>query len=101
MRIEWNEGEYERMLQDPALTDYARQVGDAVAQLAREMAPRRTGAGAASLQAEAEFLDGQWEIAVGADQLHAYMRFPDRGTKFMPAQRFMENAAARYGTAGR
>lgn len=94
MRVEWNEREIDRMLGDPVLRDRAEVIAGAVADLARGMAPQRTGAGAASIRAtDVMFGDTGWTVKVGADQLHAYMRFPDRGTRFIPAQRFLERAA--------
>lgn len=94
MRIEWNERELDRLLADPVLRDRAELVAGAVADLARGMAPRRTGQGAASIRAtDVTFGETGWSVMVGADQLHAYMRFPDRGTRYIPAQRFLENAA--------
>lgn len=94
MRVEWNEREVDRMLGDSALRDRAVLIANAVADLARGMAPRLTGRGAASLRVnEVELGDTGWQVRVGADQLHAYMRFPDRGTRHIPAQRFLENAA--------
>ena len=94
MRVEWNEREIERLLADPVLRDRTQLVAGAVADLARGMAPRATGAGAASMRVtDVELGDSGWTVKVGADQLHAYMRFPDRGTRFIPAQRFLERAA--------
>lgn len=100
MRIEWNRQEIQRMAGDPVLRQAARDVGVAIARDARAAAPKRTGAGAASLRSAEVLIDARWEIQVGADQLHAYMRFPDRGTRYIPAQFFLEHAAERN-TRGR
>ncbi len=95
MRVEWNEREIDRMLADPVLRAEAEFVAGAVADLARGMAPRgETGRGAAGLRVtEVSLGDSGWQVKVGSDQLTAYMRFPDRGTRYMPAQRFLERAA--------
>lgn len=94
MRVEWNEREIDRMLGDRVLRDRAELVAGAVADLARGMAPRATGAGAGSIRpTDVMFGESGWTVTVGADQLHAYMRFPDRGTRYIPAQRFLERAA--------
>lgn len=95
MRLQWNEHEIEKMLRDPVLRSQAMDTAAAVADLARGMAPRDTGAGADSLTGTARYDDADdvWALVVGADQLHAYMRFPDRGTRYITAQRFLERAA--------
>src|SRR6266542_148928 len=53
-----------------------------VAGRARVNAPKRTGAGAASIQAEGS------KVIVGK----GYMRFPDLGTVYIRAQHFLERA---------
>lgn len=47
--------------------------GERVAALARELAPKRTGAGAASITAEAERGADGWEVHISWDTAHQYM----------------------------
>ena len=69
----------------PALVEAA---GPGVRQ-AKGQAPHRTGAGAASIGVEA-VLDGpEWTAHASWDQLHHYMIFSERGTRFMPARPFL------------
>lgn len=81
---------------DPGVRAYMEQLGGQVAEAARSTAPRRTGAGAASIHAETDLGPSGWETRIGWDQLHAYMRFPDLGTRYMPADHFLEQALDRY-----
>jgi HK97 gp10 family phage protein len=60
----------------------------------RAIAPKRTGAGAASIHAEAVFRGGQWEVRVGWDRLHNYLRFVEFGTsRGVEARHFLERGA--------
>jgi hypothetical protein len=94
MRVQWNANEVDRMLGDPVLRDHAAATGRAVADLAAGMAPRLTGAGAGAIRVQqVELGPTGWGADVGTDQLHAYMRFPDRGTRYIQAQRFLERSA--------
>jgi HK97 gp10 family phage protein len=63
---------------------------------ARRLAPiRHRGAsqhGAASIRAEAgEDRDG-WYVDVSWDVAHDYMRFPERGTRYVTGEHFLEQA---------
>jgi hypothetical protein len=56
----------------------ALEAGEAVAKVARRLAPKRTGAGAASIQARAAVdADGAY-AEVSWDKAHDYMRFSNR-----------------------
>lgn len=62
----------------PDAQDLAQDAGDAVARIARTLAPKRTGAGAASIRAAvATDSDGAY-AEVSWDEAHAYMRFSNR-----------------------
>ena len=78
-----------------------KRAGDRVAAAAAATAPHRTGAGAASIHAETVLAAGGWQVHVGWDQLHDYMRFHERGTRYMPAEPFLVPALDRYATLGR
>lgn len=68
------------------------EVGDPLAEKARAGAPRKTGAGAASIQAvvgedsESSFVDVSW------DAEHDYLRHHEEGTEDMPARPFLRPA---------
>ena len=65
---------------------------------ARGLAPQRTGAGAASIDAVLKpGTDGEWEVHISWGRSSYYMRFQDTGTVHLRARRFMEQAAERYG----
>lgn len=64
---------------------------------AKANAPRKTGAGAASIRAEVDWSgeDGP-AVRVGWDTDHYYMRFHELGTKHLPARPFLRPAVDRY-----
>ena len=64
----------------------------AIARMAERLAPKLSGAGAASIRAE-EQDDGTWRISW--DKEHDYMRYPELGTEEMSAQPFLRPAAKR------
>jgi HK97 gp10 family phage protein len=84
------------LLADPATERYLLDVGRQVANVARVQAPKRSGAGAASIHAESFRAADGWEVRVSWDQEHYYMRFPDLGTRHLPARHFLENALDQY-----
>lgn len=69
-----------------------RSRAEIVAAIARRRAPRNTGAGADSIHAER--FDGRPGYGVSWDRAHDYMRFPEFGTIYIPAQAFLRGAAA-------
>jgi HK97 gp10 family phage protein len=76
-------------LEREVLTDDAKKVTRTAALLA----PKRTGAGARSIGHELVHEGGGWTARVAWDRLHGYMRFPEGGTRYIQAQRFMRRAA--------
>lgn len=64
------------------------RVGEQVAERAQELAPKRTGAGAASIHAEV--VDG--EVRVSWDPEHFYMLFQEVGTSEMSPRPFLRPA---------
>lgn len=65
---------------------------------ARGLAPQRTGAGAASIDAVLKPAEnGAWEVHISWARSSWYMRFQDTGTVHLKARRFMERAAEQYG----
>lgn len=59
---------------------------------ARRMAPKRTGAGAASIHAEYGRDRRGWHGDVSWDQRHFYMRFAELGTRKQRARPFLRPA---------
>lgn len=57
---------------------------------AQSRAPKLTGAGAASIHAEAVLDDHEWTARMSWDRDHYYMSFHQRGTSSLPAQPFLE-----------
>lgn len=94
--IRWNEAELAAM----ARQDYIRRAlaayGGQVASAAAASAPRRTGAGAASIKGRTVLEDSEWTARVSWDTTHFYMRMQDLGTRFLPAQHFLERALDRF-----
>ena len=68
------------------------KVGGAVAERARGLAPKLSGAGAASIDHEVVEAGGRMSVRVswGADQFH--MEFQELGTSRMPANPFLRPA---------
>lgn len=96
VRLTWDERELAALVRDESLRRELLASGGQIAAAAAADAPRRTGAGAASIHPEAVFEDAAWTVRVGWDQLHYYMRFHDLGTRYVPAQHFLEHALDRY-----
>lgn len=96
VRIDWDNTEVAALARQEytrrALAGHAGQVTAA----ARPAAPRRTGAGAASIHGETVLEDGEWEARVSWDRLHWYMRIQDLGSRYVRAQHFLEHALDRY-----
>jgi HK97 gp10 family phage protein len=77
----------------PQAAEAARVAGAEFAGVAAGLAPKATGAGAASIHATV--VDGaEADVTWGAD--HAYMAFVQFGTKYMPARPFMDEALDHY-----
>ena len=77
------------LAKDPAMGPLLLEASAPDLANARGWAPKRTGAGAASIHAEA-VLDGpEWTARASWDQLHRYMKFHELGTRYMPAEPFL------------
>jgi len=70
-----------------------RDSAEAIAQLAAQLAPKDTGALAASIHAE-EQGDGTWHVSW--DKEHFYGIFQELGTEHSRAQPFLRPAAKRF-----
>lgn len=95
----WDEGEFLALLHSETLRGEVAAVGEHLAADARGRAPRgagRDGHMADTIHAETLIEAGGWAAHVGWDQLHAYARFPEKGTRYQPGQHFLLHAADRY-----
>jgi hypothetical protein len=87
-----HQNEISNILTDPWVADLLMHYGDLTAYDAAARAPKRTGAGAASIHAES-VLDGPEVTArISWSQDRFYMYFHDLGTVHLPAQHFLEDA---------
>jgi HK97 gp10 family phage protein len=68
-------------------------IGDRIARKAAADAPKRTGFGASTIHAEALRRDSGWTVRVGWSPAADYLRFHEFGTRYMPADPFLEPAA--------
>jgi HK97 gp10 family phage protein len=87
-RIDMNERELRELATRAATLQALKGVGDKVAERAALAAPKRTGAGAASIHAEV--VDD--EVRVGPDAEHWYLIFSEVGTSRAPARPFLRPA---------
>jgi HK97 gp10 family phage protein len=74
---------------DPSMGPLLTTVSEPRAARARATAPKRTGAGAASIGNEAVLEADEWTARVGWDQAHFYLLFHEVGTGSMPARPFL------------
>ena len=77
---------------NPQVRRRKQRDAQAIARVAEQLAPKDTGAGAASIHEE-EQPDGTWRVSW--DKEHAYMIFPELGTENQEAQPFLRPAAKR------
>lgn len=88
--------EIDALLTDAWVRNELDDDGRAVAAYAARIAPKRTGAGAASISQDTRLDAGEWVTHISWDQLHRYMVFPDVGTRYQRAQHFLETALDQY-----
>lgn len=84
------------LAREPWLRQYLMEVADGPVRLAQQMAPKKTGLGAASIRAEAVNTADGWEVDTSWDRDRYYMRFHELGTKFLPARPFLVPAWKDY-----
>jgi HK97 gp10 family phage protein len=93
VNVRWNPGWERQILHDPQVDHVVAEGADLVVQAARARAPKRTGAGAASIHKERRG-DG---YAVSWDPAHDYMRFLEFGTEEITPRPFLRPAANAVG----
>jgi HK97 gp10 family phage protein len=94
--IDIHNGEIELLSHEGFVRDTLNALGDEVANVARSIAPvYRKGpshGGALSIHATTGQNANGYYVDVTWDAAHGYMRFPNAGTRYQEAQRFMERA---------
>jgi len=56
---------------------------------ARARAPKKTGRGARSIHSEMILTSDEWQAVISWDQIHYYMYFNERGTRYRPPHAFL------------
>lgn len=86
----WHDEEMGGVRRSAAMRAAIDRMGEKLAADARGLAPRSAhhkspppGHGADSIHSETIEVDNEWEAHVSWDQLHAYMRFPERRHHFL------------------
>lgn len=94
--IIWNPVEFAKLAYDPLLLHQIQEDADRVAAGASADAPKRTGAGAASIRSEIDLSHAEPGVEVSWDRDHFYMYFHEHGTRYLPARPFLAPAVDRY-----
>lgn len=90
-----NFAEIQATLLEPWFGELLEAYGQQVATRARANAPKRSGAGAASIHVEVVIERGELVALISWDETHAYMRFTDLGTRYISARHYLEQALNR------
>jgi HK97 gp10 family phage protein len=89
-----NQRAVQRLRTHPVVGQRLTREADEWVERAQEAAPKRTGAGAASIHKEPiEDDGGVVGYSISWDREHDYMRFHELGTEAMPARPFLRPAA--------
>lgn len=91
-RVKLNQAAIDALAADPYVRERLVEGAKPVVVAAQAGAPKRTGAGAASIGAEAVFVDAGWAARISWDRAHFYMRFQEYGTKTIDARPFLRPA---------
>jgi hypothetical protein len=99
VRVEWDGESIAGLRTDPGVVAYIAEVAEGFAQAERREAPKRTGAGAASIAVRDSRAQGARDVSWDAD--HHYMTYQNYGTKAMglrttDQERFAQRALAKY-----
>jgi HK97 gp10 family phage protein len=89
VEVVFNYEEIQGMLHDPTFRDELLALVEPNIRAAQAAAPKRTGAGAASIHAEAILDGGEWVVDVSWTRERYYMYFHERGTRYMHARPFL------------
>jgi HK97 gp10 family phage protein len=94
VRVVPNRREIRRLVRNPKVQDRLESDAGNIADLAADLAPKDTGAGAASIREEGPQDDGSYRVSW--DDEHYYMRYQELGTEKMPAHPFLRPAGEFY-----
>lgn len=96
MPIIWHPQGFVELRYNPLLMAEILHEVEPVVEEARAAAPKKTGAGAASIRAEITYEETAPSVRIGWDVEHYYMKFHEKGTKYLPARPFLAPAVDRY-----
>lgn len=86
-----NEAGMRALMRSPEMRRILLDAARAPVRRMQALAPKRTGAGAASIHGEAELDRGEWTVRMSWDRTHRYMRHQEFGTKRgVEAKHFLE-----------
>jgi HK97 gp10 family phage protein len=88
VNVRWNPGWEKQVLDSPEVGRLTAEAADRIVEVAQARAPKRTGAGAASIHKERDG-DG---YAISWDPAHDYMRFAEFGTAKETPRPFLRSA---------
>lgn len=77
----------------PSIVAATLRVGESIAETARRLAPKDSGAGAASIRAEVATASTGPEVHVSVDRDHFYLLFAEFGTSRQSPRPFLRPAA--------
>jgi hypothetical protein len=89
VRVVLDQAAIRGLAKDPAMGPLLLEAAAPELAQARGQAPKRTGAGAASIHAEPVLDGAEWTAHAAWDQLHRYMIYHERGTRYLPARPFL------------
>ena len=93
--VRYHDAAEREITRSPEFRDRMQEIGDVIADDAAEHAPRRTGAGAASIEAVTELGPAGWEVRISWQKPNYYLKFHESGTVHMPARPFLVPALNR------
>ena len=89
VRVVFDRRAFARILLGPALGHLLLEAAEPGVREAKARAPKRTGAGAFSIRAQAKLEADEQTVRVAWDRLHFYMYWVERGTRKMQARPFL------------
>lgn len=94
--IIWHPSGVALLKADPILAQNILEQVEPVVVEAKTNAPKRTGRGAASIRAEFVRDQDENHVRIGWDVDHYYLKFHERGTKYLDARPFLVPALDKY-----
>lgn len=95
VRVDYHDAAERELASSSQARTLMQDLGDHIAHTAAAGAPRRTGAGAASIHAETDLAPAGWQVRISWDQRHYYLTFSEVGTEHMHARPFLRPALER------